>query len=146
MLTNQYKLPSYSGIGRVVSLTLLCMYYIGNVAASNTAADNAQADDQTSDGIENYRDEPISPIPQTVTVDTVKAQLGKTLFSDKRLSKDNTISCASCHDPARAFTDGRATAVGLGDGRRNTPTLLGAAHAGSPRFGTRHSMTLQYGS
>jgi cytochrome c peroxidase len=56
-------------------------------------------------------------------------ELGKLLFFDPRLSRDGTISCASCHDPARGFTDGLALARGLG-GRtlqRNTPTVVNRA-------------------
>lgn len=61
---------------------------------------------------------------------------GRALFFDRNLSRDRTQSCATCHDPARAFSDGRANgvagAVSLGaDGRtlgeRNTPSLAYAA-------------------
>lgn len=55
-----------------------------------------------------------------------KVELGRKLFFDQRLSADGTVSCASCHDPQRAFTDGRRVAEGIGGkiGARNTPTLL----------------------
>jgi len=54
--------------------------------------------------------------------------LGRELFFDKRLSADGTISCASCHEPERAFTDGKQFAEGIGGrrGARNSPTLLNA--------------------
>jgi len=60
------------------------------------------------------------------------AELGRLLFFDANLSLDRTQSCATCHDPAHAFTDGRdngvAGAASLGDdgrslGDRNAPTL-----------------------
>jgi cytochrome c peroxidase len=57
--------------------------------------------------------------------------LGKKLFFDVRLSGPRTRSCGSCHDPSRAFTDGRARALTLDTGAqptaRNTPTLINAA-------------------
>jgi cytochrome c peroxidase len=55
--------------------------------------------------------------------------LGKALFFDKALSVDGNIACASCHDPAQAYADGKALAVGRGGrvGTRNTPSLLNAA-------------------
>jgi cytochrome c peroxidase len=53
-----------------------------------------------------------------------KIALGKTLFFDQRLSRDGSISCANCHQPERAFSDGLALAQGLGVGTRNTPSLL----------------------
>lgn len=51
--------------------------------------------------------------------------LGQQLFNDKQLSKDGTISCASCHDPKKDFTDGLPAAMGVGHriGTRNTPSL-----------------------
>lgn len=52
---------------------------------------------------------------------------GARLFRDLSLSSTGTVSCATCHDPSRAFTDGEARAHGEGPGDRNTPTLLGAA-------------------
>jgi cytochrome c peroxidase len=56
--------------------------------------------------------------------------LGEKLFFDGRLSADGTVACATCHDPSRAFTDGRPASVGI-DGRtgqRNAPTVLNALY------------------
>lgn len=65
-------------------------------------------------------DNPLAPI---------KITLGKTLFQDKRLSADGTVSCATCHQPEKAFADGLPLARGLGQGlgTRNTPSLINAA-------------------
>lgn len=59
-----------------------------------------------------------------------KVLLGSKLFNDKRFSADGTIGCVSCHQPKRAFTDGRPVASGIHDrkGTRNTPTLLNIAY------------------
>lgn len=56
-------------------------------------------------------------------------QLGRLLFFDERLSINKKISCATCHNPKLAFTDGKPTALGtLGDTvPRNTPTILNLA-------------------
>jgi cytochrome c peroxidase len=56
--------------------------------------------------------------------------LGKRLFYDPILSADSTLSCASCHRPELAFTDGRAIASGIEGrpGTRNTPTLTNVAY------------------
>lgn len=55
-----------------------------------------------------------------------KLTLGKKLFSDKILSKDYTLSCASCHKPAYAFADTVALSMGIqgNETRRNTPSVL----------------------
>lgn len=71
--------------------------------------------------------------PQRLSDDLVPTEariaLGKRLFFDPRLSRDGSVSCASCHKPELAFTDGRALSIGI-DGRivpRNSPTLANAA-------------------
>lgn len=65
--------------------------------------------------------------------DTNIVQLGRLLFNEKKLSKDHSISCATCHQPDKAFTDGLKTNMtnipGI-SGKRNTPTLLNAYLAG----------------
>ncbi len=55
-----------------------------------------------------------------------KIVLGERLFFDGRLSADGTVACSTCHDPARAFTDGRPTSMGIKGriGQRNAPTVL----------------------
>ncbi len=61
--------------------------------------------------------------------DPLAAALGRTLFFDAGLSRSGTVSCATCHDPARGLSDGRPVAVGEGVGRRRTPSIALAAHA-----------------
>lgn len=64
---------------------------------------------------------------KTGSVDiTTKAALGKKLFSEKILSKDSTVSCASCHNPKFAFADTSAFSIGIGGKltKRNTPSVL----------------------
>lgn len=58
-------------------------------------------------------------------------ELGRRLFTDRRLSRDSSQSCASCHQTARAFTDGRSQSIGVsGDlGRRNAMPLVNLAWA-----------------
>lgn len=58
--------------------------------------------------------------------DPAAIALGERLFFDPRLSGPGTIACASCHVPARAWTDGRSRAMGLASLDRNTPTVLDA--------------------
>ncbi len=69
----------------------------------------------------------ITPIPESIAVDQAKANLGKRLFFDKRLSTDNSISCASCHDLSAAFgTDAKQFSDGVNGrkGTRNSPTVF----------------------
>ena len=64
--------------------------------------------------------------PQTME----KVRLGEKLFLDKRFSLDGTVSCATCHDPAKAFADGLPVAEGIKKlkGTRNSPTVLNAVY------------------
>ncbi len=59
-----------------------------------------------------------------------KIALGEKLFFDGRLSADGTVACATCHDPARAFTDGKPVSIGIEGraGQRNAPTILNALY------------------
>jgi len=56
---------------------------------------------------------PVPKVPDTNPINAAKVELGHHLFYDKRLSRDGSKSCASCHDQSLAFTDGRSLAVGL---------------------------------
>ena len=68
---------------------------------------------------------PPPPVPADNPMTAEKVALGRMLFYDARLSADGTLSCASCHAQARAFTDGRAVSVGIHGtvGERNAPSL-----------------------
>lgn len=74
------------------------------------------------------------PIPAVVSppdnpLTDAKVRLGAQLYFDGRLSKDGTVSCASCHDPEHGWADPHPTSEGVGQakGGRNAPTVLNAA-------------------
>jgi cytochrome c peroxidase len=60
-----------------------------------------------------------------------RVALGQKLFFEPRLSGDGTVACATCHNPARAFTDGRPVSIGIHGraGQRNAPTVLNAFYS-----------------
>jgi len=66
------------------------------------------------------------PVPEGNPVTEEKVALGRRLFHDRRLSRDGSIACASCHEPERAFSDGRSIAIGVfgRPGRRNAPAIV----------------------
>ena len=74
-------------------------------------------------------DEPIQPVPLTLKQDPARADIGRLLFRDTRLSGNGRISCASCHDISKGGGDGRDRSVGLHGGLTsvNAPTVLNAA-------------------
>ncbi len=73
---------------------------------------------------------PPPPVPEDNPMNEAKVELGRRLFHDRRLSGNETQSCASCHEQRRAFTDGRARAVGsTGEShRRNSMGLANTAY------------------
>lgn len=66
------------------------------------------------------------PFPESNPITIEKIELGRRLFNDRRLSRDGTIACASCHNPARAFSEDQRVAIGVDGrvGRRNASALI----------------------
>jgi cytochrome c peroxidase len=62
-------------------------------------------------GLPSWAPRPLEPVANRTTA--AKVELGRHLFYDQRLSLDGSMACASCHEQARAFTDGRATSAGV---------------------------------
>jgi len=74
---------------------------------------------------------PPVPIPANNPVTAETVALGRHLFYEKKLSKDNSLSCASCHNPLLGFTDNQRHSTGVGGktGSRNAPTVINAAYS-----------------
>lgn len=89
---------------------------------SNVTANNGHIADTSS----TIGTEPVSPLPLSIPTDARKVVLGKRIFHDPRLSRDNSISCASCHNLSTAGVDSRKVSVGVGGkiGELNAPTVF----------------------
>ena len=74
--------------------------------------------------------EPLAPLPSLRAPAPEQVALGKLLFFDPRLSGDASISCATCHDPKKAWGDGQPLSTGYPGTEyfRNSQTILNAAH------------------
>ena len=66
------------------------------------------------------------PVPAGNPLTAARIDLGRRLFFDRRLSRDGSIACVTCHNSDRAFAEGRAISVGVDGrvGRRNAPALI----------------------
>lgn len=86
----------------------------------------------------------LAEIPEDNPQIPEKIALGEKLFFDPRLSGDGTVACATCHDPDRAFTDGRPASVGIKGrvGQRNSPTILNALY-NEAQFWDGRAVTLE---
>ena len=69
-------------------------------------------------------------VPADNPVTDAKVALGKLLYFDKRISDDGTVSCATCHDPSKGWTDRAPVSTGIRGqrGTRSAPTVLNAAY------------------
>ena len=66
------------------------------------------------------------PVPEDNPITQDKVALGRQLFFDRRLSRDGSVACATCHNPNRGFSTPVPAAIGVGgrQGRRNAPALI----------------------
>jgi len=73
---------------------------------------------------------PPVPVPLDNPLSAAKIELGKQLYFDRRLSGDNTVSCADCHDPAKGWSNAENFATGVRGqkGGRNAPTIINSAY------------------
>lgn len=69
-------------------------------------------------------------VPSNNKLTAARVELGKQLFFDPRLSVDNTVSCASCHNPKHGWSNGERFATGVRGqkGGRSAPTIINAAY------------------
>ena len=75
----------------------------------------------------------LPPDPTNAVADDPRAvEFGRRLFFETRFSANGAISCATCHQPERHFTDGLPKGVAIGVSKRNTPSIVGTAY--SPWF------------
>ncbi len=70
-------------------------------------------------------------VPENNPLTAEKIALGRQLYFDTRLSRDNTVSCASCHDPEKGWSNGDRFATGVRGqkGGRSAPTIINAAYS-----------------
>ena len=87
----------------------------------------------------------LPPDPSNAVADDPRAvEFGRRLFFDTRFSANGAVSCATCHQPERRFSDGLPKGVAVGRSQRNTPSIVGVAY--SPWFywdGRRDSLWSQ---
>jgi cytochrome c peroxidase len=69
--------------------------------------------------------------PEDNPYSAAKVELGKFLYFDNRLSSDQSVACASCHAPEKAFTDGAGVSTGIGGqkGGRSAPTVINRGYS-----------------
>jgi cytochrome c peroxidase len=104
---------------------------LGTLLVSASLFAGAQGESHRADiplGLDLYM-----PVPEENSFTLEKVDLGKRLFFDPILSRDQSLACVFCHDPGRAYTDGRAVAIGVfgRQGTRSVPTLVNRGYGAS---------------
>jgi cytochrome c peroxidase len=105
--------------------TILLLTLSGCFSSHDSSHNDTKTSTQLSESLDSSSS-PIRPLPQNVTLDPKRVALGKALFHDTRLSKDNSISCASCHSLNKGGTDNLPHSIGINGavGDINAPTVL----------------------
>lgn len=141
----QFFLAFLLGFGMIsVTIKLGIMAYIGSLSREELVPDTrtlqtnlkkrpaimASSKTDPTSGWKAWQALPLKPIyPADNKQNCAKIALGSTLFLDVNLSRDRTISCASCHNLTKGGDDNRATSIGVNGltGDRNAPTVINAA-------------------
>ncbi|MBI3666505.1 MAG: c-type cytochrome [Acidobacteria bacterium] len=135
------KSPFSRSVAELLSLSLLAVWMLG---ASHQPRSLSSKRLDIPLGLDAYM-----PVPEDNPITPEKVTLGRKLFFDRRLSRNKRVSCATCHDPRRAFTDGRPVAAGIFGkrGTRSAPTLVnrgyGAAFFWDGRIRTLEEQVLK---
>ncbi len=114
------------------AIVLGCTFGFGAYSFAESSSNQAERkgkDDQVVVLKTSYERPTEIPFPEDNPFSAAKAELGKTLYFDPRLSRSNMQSCASCHSPSFAWGDGLAKGVGdhMHELGRRSPTILNAA-------------------
>lgn len=117
---------SKTGIAAVLAAVAIAAWV--NRPLSHPVWTDAEQASMRSLWLESLPDLP--PDPSNAVADSSEAaEFGRQLFFDARLSANGAVSCASCHQPERRFTDGLPKGQGIGQSRRNTMSIVGTAYS-----------------
>jgi cytochrome c peroxidase len=129
------RFPAFSlwqkpvGLGiLLVALGVGVLFWLSRANESQTPSEAALSAPVERQTTRVHLDEPLSPIHMPVGLDERKVALGRQLFHDPRLSSDNSVSCATCHDLAHGGVDRLERSIGV-DGKKgefNAPTVYNA--------------------
>lgn len=114
-------------------LALLIVVAVGWMLWEQRPASYPEWSDEEIAILESLSLSALPPLPadpsNAVADDSRAARMGQQLFNDPRLSANGMISCATCHQAIRNFTDGLPKGQALGTVARNTPSIVGTAYS-----------------
>jgi cytochrome c peroxidase len=115
---------------KLIITCLLLIFVVVITVCKRAAVQTIAIEKESNKQSQISTDEPILPLPTELELDTGKVALGERLFNDARLSEDNTISCASCHNLKLGGTDNLVFSVGIKGqvGEINAPTVFNSTY------------------
>lgn len=129
---------------------LAMMFIIASCGVDAPSQENAEQNSSSPSSVLTYDfglpdGVPAPRVPEDNPMSAAKVALGRHLFYDTRLSGNGTQSCGSCHEQGRAFTDGRATALGSTDEEhfRNSMGLTNAGYNSTFGWAGLSTLTLE---
>lgn len=122
------KMAQHRLLPTILGLTLGSVLWVApsTDAASQQAPQMAKLVDKPTESPAPVVNSPILPLPLAVQLDPAKVALGNKLFHDPRLSANDKISCASCHDINSNGADNKPVSIGIGGAKTgvNSPTVF----------------------
>jgi len=118
------------GLSIFFLLILFLLFAVFNTSHFDIEIEQPTPELNTIDALRRYDSQAIRPLPRQVLLPANKVALGETLFHDPILSKDNTISCSSCHLLTLGGADGKDRSVGINGtiGMVNAPTVFNSSY------------------
>lgn len=122
---------TYLTFNYLIAIALSILFFTHYAYSDSTANNQQETLKSYAEGIVPPLGLPPIPWPKDNQYTREKAELGRLLYFDKRLSSDQTISCASCHNAPCGYSDCRQIAVGIdgAKGTRHSPTIINAAYS-----------------
>ncbi len=122
-----------SGLPKKITTAILCASFLFAGTTATAYASNSAAQDYLKPNDEDIKtfSRPLAvPQGENNIATPARIELGKHLFFDPRLSGSNSISCATCHNPALGWSDSQATAIGdrMQVLERATPTIINTGY------------------
>lgn len=116
------RIRKFGTLGVLFCLAILAAWFVTQWRTSPVELAESDNTDQGAVLVS----EPIQPIPLVLELDEKKVELGNQLFHDTRLSADNTVSCATCHQLNKGGTDRKPISIGMNGHKTglNSPTVF----------------------
>ncbi len=130
--SDEFKMKSNKIILNTTIIIFVNLLFFGVILSFSESSASIEKNEKiliNEANIINFDPRVFHPVEKPLNLNPDEVSLGERLFNDKRFSRDNTISCATCHDFNKGGADGNRTAIGIEGkvGTLNTPTVFNSS-------------------